>query len=172
MAHNKTNMFLRFNKDNTESRDTVSDYLIDLLFKDSSHDFYTDDIHNYYRIYEEEPPENPQYHLEYHLKDHQLDAANNRVLLGHIIQSAPEEMLNYKKNQEWPIVRRKRNALLANSDTQSGINIPDYWSNRTDEYKNSWLTYRQALRDIPQTNENPFTIEWPTAPNTSISGTS
>lgn len=53
-------------------------------------------------------------------------------------------------------IRNWRDAELAKSD----------WTQLTDSAcdKAAWATYRQALRDLPATNADPFKIELPTAP--------
>jgi hypothetical protein len=55
-------------------------------------------------------------------------------------------------------VRQKRNSLLQSSD----------WVGLTDavvKNKEAWLTYRQALRDIPSTFKTPEEVVWPELPN-------
>ena len=58
----------------------------------------------------------------------------------------------------WEQIRSKRDALLKDSD----------WSVAGDATpkpsKESWLTYRQALRDLPQSFETPEEVVWPTKP--------
>lgn len=56
----------------------------------------------------------------------------------------------------WWEIRLKRNRLMAMSDYTQ---MSDYPGD-----KESWATYRQALRDIPQTYTNPEDVVWPTAP--------
>jgi len=55
-------------------------------------------------------------------------------------------------------VRVKRDALLKDSD----------WAIISDATpkpsKEAWLTYRQALRDLPQTFEDPSEVIWPEKP--------
>ena len=54
-------------------------------------------------------------------------------------------------------VRRKRNTLLQSSD----------WVGLTDavvKNKEAWLTYRQALRDLPQSFSEPSEVVWPEKP--------
>ena len=58
-------------------------------------------------------------------------------------------------NKMWTAVRLKRNRELANSDVMA---LQDRVM--TDEQK----TYRQALRDLPKTQSDPFNITWPTKP--------
>lgn len=59
----------------------------------------------------------------------------------------------------WAYVRALRDAKLADTDfTQVG----DYpGSNKT-----AYATYRQQLRDIPQTQTDPFNVAWPAKPST------
>jgi hypothetical protein len=53
-------------------------------------------------------------------------------------------------------IRKWRDAELVKSDwTQLADAVCD---------KTAWATYRQALRDLPATNADPFKIELPTAP--------
>lgn len=58
---------------------------------------------------------------------------------------------------EWPIVRDKRNQLLAASDWTQLPDVPL-------ATKEAWAIYRQALRDITE-QPDPFNIIWPTPPN-------
>ena len=58
--------------------------------------------------------------------------------------------------------KRKRNALLAESDWTQFVDSP-----LTDKKKAEWATYRQALRDLPQEYPNAISnddIIWPTKP--------
>lgn len=74
----------------------------------------------------------------------------------------PHHVFNYRSKQwedprtpetEWPLVRAKRNALLSASDWTQLPDVPL-------ATKETWATYRQALRDI--TNQaDPFNIVWP-----------
>jgi len=56
----------------------------------------------------------------------------------------------------WDIIRLRRNSLLASSDYTQ---MPDWPGDKT-----AWATYRQALRDLPQTFENAEDVIWPTTP--------
>jgi len=59
---------------------------------------------------------------------------------------------------KWAEIREQRNVLLSDSDWTQFQDSPITGSKLT-EYQ----TYRQELRDIT-TNENPFTLTWPTKP--------
>jgi len=57
-------------------------------------------------------------------------------------------------------IRRERNILLRDSDIYV---IPD-WPHATEEVKQAWLDYRQALRDLPANTTDPENPVWPQAP--------
>jgi hypothetical protein len=59
---------------------------------------------------------------------------------------------------DWQDVRRKRDALLIDSDY---ILMPDYPM----EDKSDWEAYRQELRDVPQDYDDAEDVEWPEAPS-------
>jgi len=60
---------------------------------------------------------------------------------------------------KWDRIRTKRNQLLGESDY---IMFPDITI--TAEKKEEWTTYRQSLRDIPQTFSNPDDVTYPDKP--------
>ena len=60
---------------------------------------------------------------------------------------------------EFVNVRNYRNYLLQQSDWTGLTDV-----SLTDAQKNSWKVYRQALRDLPEKNPNPYIVIWPTAP--------
>ena len=60
----------------------------------------------------------------------------------------------------WMFVRIERNNRLQKCD----------WTHCTDaqlsdEKRAEWVTYRQALRDLPTTVTDPTNVTWPTPPN-------
>jgi hypothetical protein len=58
----------------------------------------------------------------------------------------------------WTEVRVHRNKLLKEADIQ--INLAE----DTTADATPWRNYRQALRDLPGTTDNPTTVVWPTKP--------
>lgn len=66
----------------------------------------------------------------------------------------PQELITGAK---WEDVRTERNKLLTETDWTQLPDIPT-------EVKESWQTYRQALRDIPSTYSSPENVVWPTKP--------
>ena len=59
------------------------------------------------------------------------------------------------------LLRIKRNKLLTESDFKA---ISDY-IHPSEEVKQAWVTYRQALRDVTKTYKSLDTVKWPTAPS-------
>ena len=58
---------------------------------------------------------------------------------------------------QWPVVRRQRDTLLAQSDWTQLPDVPL-------ETKETWATYRQALRDVTL-QPDPFNVVWPVTPD-------
>jgi hypothetical protein len=65
------------------------------------------------------------------------------------------------ENTKWLPIRTKRDTLLKNSDTHI---LPDKWEEMDSTTKQAWSTYRQQLRDIPQSFNTPEVVIWPTNP--------
>ena len=58
------------------------------------------------------------------------------------------------------ILRKRRDEKLNESDSYV---TPDY-PHASDEVRQAWLDYRQALRDLPNNTEDPENPTWPTPP--------
>jgi hypothetical protein len=78
----------------------------------------------------------------------------------------------YKKyiSETEPMIRlrEKRDTLL--QETDKYLSIPD-WPHHSEEIKQQWINYRQALRDLPTNTPNPqflngvlMNVVWPTPP--------
>ena len=65
-----------------------------------------------------------------------------------------------KDNTEWKGIRAVRNDKLKFSDWTQLSDSP-----LSNEKKTEWQTYRQNLRQLPQTQTDPYNITWPTEPN-------
>lgn len=63
-------------------------------------------------------------------------------------------------------IKQYRDELLNESDSYVTI---DRWEAYSEEQKILWRQYRQSLRDIPQTTNNPDNIVWPIKPNLNTS---
>ena len=59
----------------------------------------------------------------------------------------------------WDTIRIERNYLLTQSDWTQLADAP-----LTQEQKNAWAAYRQALRDVPSHFNLPEEVVWPSAP--------
>ena len=59
----------------------------------------------------------------------------------------------------WAQVRVERDRLLASCDWTQVVDAP-----LTASAKQAWADYRQALRDIPQEQDDPDSIVWPETP--------
>lgn len=64
-------------------------------------------------------------------------------------------------DRKWEEFRMKRNRLLRETDIYSSGDYP----HPTEEAKQAWFDYRQALRDLPANTTDPENPVWPTAPN-------
>tara|TARA_Y100001963_G_scaffold159209_2_gene261886 strand:- start:908 stop:1243 length:336 start_codon:yes stop_codon:yes gene_type:complete len=62
----------------------------------------------------------------------------------------------YSEDKHWERIRVRRDALLAETDILAAL--PDH------PQLSDILTYRQALRDIPEVYEHPDDVVWPTKP--------
>jgi hypothetical protein len=71
-----------------------------------------------------------------------------------------EEFEALMKVERWKDLRAKRNKLLTNCDWTQLPNIP-----LSGAVKYEWETYRQALRDLPRTTEDPDNLVLPTPPH-------
>lgn len=80
----------------------------------------------------------------------------NWVIEFSIIEKTQGEKDEYIAEQS-AFHRLKRNELLSNSDWTQLLD-----ANLTESEKQSWVTYRQELRDLTDRAEFPLSISWPT----------
>lgn len=87
------------------------------------------------------------------------------VLVSKPKQPSPYHVFDYAAKQwidprtpetEWPLVRAKRDRLIAATDWTQLPDVPL-------ATKEAWANYRQALRDVTL-QPDPFNIVWPVAP--------
>jgi hypothetical protein len=62
--------------------------------------------------------------------------------------------------QPWKELREERNERIARTDYLFTSDYP----HATEEVKQAWLDYRQALRDLPANTTDPENPVWPQAP--------
>lgn len=74
----------------------------------------------------------------------------------HIFDYTTKQWVDPRTEQtQWPVVRRQRDALLAQSDWTQLPDVPLATKER-------WAIYRQALRDVTL-QPDPFNVVWPVA---------
>lgn len=75
--------------------------------------------------------------------------------------SEMEKILNkHLTDNAWNTLRVERNKRIAETDYLATIDYPHF----SEEAKQSWIDYRQALRDLPFTTEDPANPVWPVPP--------
>ena len=75
---------------------------------------------------------------------------------GFVLEQPP---LILSDDEKWEQVRQKRNNLLTQTDWTVLIDSP-----LTDEKKQEYIEYRQALRDLPSKYNNPDDVVYPDQP--------
>jgi hypothetical protein len=68
----------------------------------------------------------------------------------------------YPVEREAAKIRTVRDDKLESLDAV--VSNPIRWASFTEEQKQSWINYRQALLDVPQQPGFPFDIVWPSQP--------
>lgn len=71
--------------------------------------------------------------------------------------------LQINSEEEWHVIRSRRDSLLADSDFSQIADTP-----LSDTQRASYRTYRQALRDLPANQSSAATFDdivWPTGPS-------
>ena len=63
------------------------------------------------------------------------------------------------QESKWREVRRQRDILISQTDHTQMLDSP-----LSDSKKSEFTAYRQALRDLPQSTDNPDEIVWPVKP--------
>jgi hypothetical protein len=92
---------------------------------------------------------------------HQIDAERIQLSPEEEVARDAEEVIweEEKSAKVMARLRRKRNVLLAESDWTQYNDSP-----LDDEAKAEWVTYRQELRDLPDTTDDPADPSWPEVP--------
>lgn len=114
------------------------------VFRNTKDDIDEIEEHDYSVVYEDEPEWN-----------------GSGVLMVILDGGEPMtlEMLKQKKveleeNERWKLLRELRDKLLSETDYLMNTDYP----HKTEEVKQHWKDYRQALRDLPE-NSNPMLNE-------------
>ena len=92
----------------------------------------------------------------------------NNTTLKPTLEECEEYWNTYETTYLINILRVDRDKKLLDTDKYS---LPD-WPHSSEEVKQAWLTYRQALRDLPanslsqvETDRNLTNVIWPTPPS-------
>lgn len=102
------------------------------------------------------------------ITDATADIHKQYVLNGEVVDKPPQpsklhcfdyETKSWQLDLEtaWSVLRAKRDYLLTASDWTQ---LPDV----SNEIKDKWAHYRQALRDVPAQEGAPITVVWPEKP--------
>ena len=75
-------------------------------------------------------------------------------------QPTEEEWRQVRVGAAWIMLRRERSSLLSSSDWTQFRDSP-----LSQEKQDEWATYRQFLRDLPNTVTDPTDVKWPTPPS-------
>ncbi len=81
--------------------------------------------------------------------------------LDEYLESVTEPVISdaVKLELKWEEVRSQRDALIRSTDWVLAVDSPVSEAKKTEV-----MEYRQALRDTPQNQKDPFNIEWPIPP--------
>jgi len=71
-----------------------------------------------------------------------------------------ERITELHEQNKYIKLRKERDFLLSNTDKYATIDFP----HPTEEAKQAWLDYRQALRDLPDNTTDPENPVWPEMP--------
>lgn len=90
---------------------------------------------------------------------HALLEGLNQGQVIQVIDDVPTLVTPALPTITWTQIRNQRDVLLSACDWTQMPDVP-----MTDEKKQEWLAYRQALRDITEAFANPEDVVWPTMP--------
>jgi hypothetical protein len=124
-------------------------------------DTVTLEFMNYWPSSTENPPTvigpNPQVALETSEDPSVLRAVASED--GTISLTEDPAKVQTKLDAAWTSLRTERNARLAATDW---VALAD--AHLSQDKKDAWFAYRQALRDLPDEVTDPLTVEWPLVP--------
>lgn len=99
----------------------------------------------------------PQYNwLEQNLINGTPEYIDGEWFQTWVVEELSDEDKAERLSSTWDQIRNERNERLKQSD----------WTQVQDSPvdRNAWAEYRNALRNIPQDNDNPLNIVWPVEP--------
>jgi hypothetical protein len=141
----------------------VYPYNINLIYSENPNYSFpsqiTPEIFQMFSIFEVDYTEKPQVDYTKNVTEGIPESANAKFRQKWEIEDASQEEINFRISQKWIEIRKERNRELSSSDWTQ---VPD--NNLSEQDKLLWQAYRQNLRDLTSTEENPFNINFPTRP--------
>lgn len=141
--------------------DLLTEYQMQHLVGESDKDYYSQPECDYYRVYLQKNA--GEYDKIYNYEEYVV-VDSSHVECMYTVEQMPDDVVFDSIERNWVRVRAIRDDLLMQSDYESKIMIPDLWQLQSDEYKTAWLDYRQALRNIPQLQDNSYEVVFPNKP--------
>ena len=99
---------------------------------------------------------------DYNVNTHQLnwDSVNHWEVI-----SLDSDMLLHNKNSQWQQIRIRRNSMIEDIEKDIFKHQSEVRRGVSTTYNLTEMdNYVESLRQIPQTNSDPFNINWPTDP--------
>lgn len=100
-----------------------------------------------------------------------LDSTDGHDLAGRTVLDVDDGFAWSVSAVDWstltivPNTARALADLRARRDTLMFATDPTQLADKDETYRAAWQAYRQALKDLPETVEDPFNPEWPTPPD-------
>jgi hypothetical protein len=82
-----------------------------------------------------------------------------KVVAGEIVRKTDDEIRATNFPRDFAIFKGMRDQMLAASDWTQSVDSP-----LSAEQKQVWATYRQKLRDLPESTTDPSNPQWPEKP--------
>jgi len=92
----------------------------------------------------------------------EYDTAENRAIVDDVIANYDDLAAAYMREQHMAALRVERNRRLDEADVK--YCNAERWSVMTEAQRDVWRAYKQALRDLPATTEDPANPVWPESP--------
>lgn len=108
-------------------------------------------------MYQYSNPETTETVIKLGVDDPEIISINSQEVVDWLEEG--NTILPCKINQTWESVRLIRNKLLKETDIWAA-QLSDWSYPMTEEQR----AYRQALRDLPETIDDPSDVVWPTKP--------
>lgn len=89
----------------------------------------------------------------------EYDTPENRAIVDDVIANYDDLAAAYMREQHMASMRVERNRRLDEADIK--YCNAERWSVMTEAQRAAWAAYKQALRDLPATTEDPVNPVWP-----------